>query len=44
MEKLLLMFEDLWVAVTFAEAGVFEAVRMNGSQSVHQDAVRVHAV
>ncbi len=39
MKKFATMFEDLWVAVTFAEAGIFEAVVF----SEPQPRVAVHA-
>jgi hypothetical protein len=42
MKKLVMMFEDLWVAITFAEAGVSETVFVNGPASLNQDAVCVH--
>jgi hypothetical protein len=39
MKKLAEMFEDLWVAVTFAEAGVSEgSLGIDPGQRCHQDA------
>jgi len=43
MKKFALMFEDLWVAVTFAEAGIFEAVVISEPQPHLNDAVQAHS-
>jgi len=44
MKKFVVMLEDLWVAITFAEAGVSETVPMNDHEPRHQDAVCARTV
>ena len=43
MKKLFKQFEDLWVAVTFAEAGEYESLRETSMHFLH-DSVRVHII
>jgi len=43
MKKLFTSLEDLWVAVTFAEAGIFEPAKIHGPQPVCHVAVRTQA-
>jgi len=44
MKKFFTMLEDLWVAVAFAEAGIYEQpVKKNDLQPRCHDAVRMHA-
>jgi hypothetical protein len=43
MKKFISMFEDLWVAVAFAEAGIFEPAVEKDLQPCCQDTVRIHA-
>lgn len=42
MNKFIAKLEDLWVAVAFAESGVYEPEVMHDSQPLLQDFVRVH--
>lgn len=42
MKKFITMFEDLWVAVAFAEAGMYEPAVMHDLQTICQDSVRIH--
>ena len=44
MRNLLVILEDLWVAVAFAEAGIYEPIKKHDQQPSYQDAVHVHAV
>ncbi len=44
MKKLFLKFEDLWVAVAFAEAGEYESLRTGNVQPEYRETVRIHAV
>jgi hypothetical protein len=44
MKKLFIMFEDLWVAVAFAEAGEYESLRTGNVQPEYRETVRLHAV
>ena len=44
MKKLLTMFEDLWVAVAFAEAGEYESLRTEKVQPEYRETVRMQAV
>jgi hypothetical protein len=41
MKNLIMMLDDLWVAITFAEAGISEAAAMNDPQPQYHDDVRV---
>lgn len=44
MRKLILMFEDIWVAVSFAEAGVvYNPSVENDLHPQCQDTLRIHA-
>jgi len=43
MKKFAMMLEDLWVAVAFAEAGVYEAVVARDLQPRNVEPVRAHA-
>jgi hypothetical protein len=43
MKKILAAFEDLWVAVAFAEAGEYDSLRIDAIQPRYQEAVRMHA-
>ena len=43
MKKFMTMFEDLWVAIAFAEAGMYEPAVMHDSQPICHDSVRIHA-
>ena len=44
MKKLAKKFEDLWVAIAFAEEGIFEpAVVISEAQPRCSDSVRAHA-
>ena len=43
MKKILAMFEDLWVAVAFAEAGMYEPAKKYDLPPLCLDAVRMHA-
>lgn len=43
MNKFIAMLEDLWVAVTFAEAGVVvEPAEVQDLQPCRQDTIRIH--
>jgi len=42
MKKFIQMLEDLWVAVAFAEAGVYEPAVMQDLQPRCQDTLRIH--
>lgn len=44
MKKLAIMFEDLWVAVAFAEEGIYEAPVSLEQQPRIVEPVRIHAV
>jgi hypothetical protein len=43
MKKLAKKFEDLWVAVAFAEEGIYEAAIFADRQPLYKETVRVHA-
>jgi hypothetical protein len=43
MKKFFMQFEDLWVAVAFAEAGEYDSLRETSIHALH-DAVRVHII
>jgi hypothetical protein len=43
MKKFAKMFEDLWVAVAFAEEGIYEAAAISEAQPRCSDSVRAHA-
>ena len=43
MKKFFAMLEDLWVAVAFAEAGIYEPIKKVEIQPRCHDAVRMHA-
>ena len=43
MKKFATMLEDLWVAVAFAEAGIYEAVVISEQQPRLNDAVRAQS-
>jgi hypothetical protein len=43
MRKLFTILEDLWVAITFAEAGMYEPAKKDDVQPRCHDAVRIHA-
>ncbi len=43
MKKFIAMLEDLWVAITFAEAGVYEPVAVQDLQPRCQDTVNIQA-
>jgi hypothetical protein len=42
MKKFIARFEDLWVAVAFAEAGVYELADIDEFQPRCQETVRIH--
>lgn len=42
MKKFITMIEDLWVAVTFAEAGIYGSAVMYDSQVLCHDSVSIH--
>jgi|GEM_PF-6766920 len=42
MKKFIAMLEDLWVAVAFAEAGVYEPAGLQELQPRCQDTLRIH--
>lgn len=42
MKKFAKMFEDLWVAVAFAEEGIYEAAVLTEPRPVCTDTVRAH--
>jgi hypothetical protein len=42
MKKVVAAFEDLWVAVAFAEAGAYEPVVMQDLLTPYQDRVSIH--
>lgn len=44
MKKLLALFEDLWVAVAFAEAGEYESLRIDKIEPRYRESIRRHAV
>ncbi len=44
MKKFFALFEDLWVAVAFAEAGEYDTLHELHMQAWFRDAVRMHAV
>ena len=41
MKKFITMIEDLWVAVAFAEAGIYEPAVMHDTQPILDDSVRI---
>ncbi len=43
MKKLAMMFEDLWVAIAFAEEGIYEAPRPLEQQPRIAEPIRIHA-
>jgi len=43
MKKFAMMFEDLWVAVAFAEEGIYEAPVSREQQPRIIEPVRIHA-
>lgn len=43
MKRFITMVEDIWVAVAFAEAGIYEPEVMRESQPICHDTVRIHA-
>jgi hypothetical protein len=43
MKKFFQYFEDLWVAVAFAEAGEYEMIRKERQQPRYEKTVRMHA-
>jgi hypothetical protein len=43
MKNFFTQFEDLWVAVAFAEAGEYETLRETSIHALH-DTVRVHVI
>ena len=43
MKKFIAMLEDLWVAITFAEAGVYEPAAVQDLQPRCQDTVNIQA-
>lgn len=44
MKKFAMMFEDLWVAIAFAEEGIYEAPTPLEQQHRIVEPARVHAV
>ncbi len=44
MKKLAIMFEDLWVAVAFAEAGEYESLNQVNMQPRYSQVSRMHVV
>ena len=44
MKKFAMMFEDLWVAIAFAEAGIYDASLSSEQQPRIVEPVRIHAV
>jgi hypothetical protein len=43
MNKFLTTLEDLWVAVAFAEAGIYEPANKYDLQPLCHDTMRIHA-
>jgi hypothetical protein len=43
MKKFFIMLEETWVAVAFAEAGAYEALRMSETRPRFWESVRMHA-
>ena len=43
MKKLAMMFEDLWVAIAFAEEGIYEAPLSIEQQPRIVEPIRIHA-
>ncbi len=43
MKKIIEMLENLWVAIAFAEAGVYELADVDELQPHCQETVRIHA-
>jgi len=43
MKKFAMMFEDLWVAIAFAEEGIYEAPVLHERQPRIVEPVRIHA-
>jgi len=43
MKEFFTMLEDLWVAVAFAEAGIYEPAKKYDLQPRCHDAVHIHA-
>ncbi len=43
MNKLIEKLEDLWVAIAFAEAGVYELADVHELQPSCQETARIHA-
>jgi hypothetical protein len=44
MKQFMTMIEDLWVAVTFAESGIYAPTEMFDSQPICHDSVSIHTV
>jgi hypothetical protein len=42
MKKFITIIEDLWVAIAFAEAGIYEPAVMHNSQPICHDSVLIH--
>ena len=42
MKKFISMFEDIWVAVAFAEAGIYEPAAVQDLQPHCQETLRIH--
>lgn len=42
MKKFISMLEDIWVAVAFAEAGVYEPAFVRDLQPRYHDSLRIH--
>jgi hypothetical protein len=43
MNKFIMMIEDLWVAVAFAEAGEYFSLEKYGERPLSREADRLHA-
>jgi hypothetical protein len=43
MNKIIIMIEDLWVQVAFAEAGAYQSLEKNGDQPWSMKATRIYA-
>jgi hypothetical protein len=43
MKRLFLLFEDLWVAVAFAEAGAYETLRIEKPRPLYRETISMRA-
>jgi len=43
MKQLVMMFEDLWVTITFAEAGESEPILINQSHPIYRESAAMRS-